>query len=98
MAVLRVARLVLAALAVDRGGPPARAETEAIPPSSARPFGPGERVELRISYARLLAGRATLRVISGEEGERPALQFIAEARSQGFFAWLLHFRVDDRTV
>jgi Protein of unknown function (DUF3108) len=59
-------------------------------------FAPGERITLRISYAGLLAGRAQLSVEPGES--RPTLRFVATAKSQGFFAWLFHFRVDDRTV
>jgi hypothetical protein len=62
------------------------------------PFGPGERVDFRITYAHLLAGRAWVRVLPGEPAGRPVLRFVAEAQSQGFFAWLFRFRVDDRTV
>jgi hypothetical protein len=72
-----------------------RASTAA---SAEPPFGPGEEVKLRITYAHLLAGRATVRVEAAERGGRPALRFVSEARSEGFFAWLLRFRVDDRTV
>jgi hypothetical protein len=50
---------------------------------------------MRISYAHLLAGRASLSVLAGPDA---GLKFVAEARSQGFFAWLFRFRVDDRTV
>lgn len=60
------------------------------------PFGPGERVEMRVTYAGLLAGRASLAVEPGSEGAR--LRFVAVAKSEGFFAWLFRFRVDDRTV
>lgn len=63
------------------------------------PFGAGERIAMKITYAHLLAGRAWLSVDAAEEDDgRPTLDFIAEARSQGFFAWLFRFRVDDRTV
>ena len=62
------------------------------------PFGPGERVVFKISYAHLLAGRATVSVIDAGAPPQPRLQFVAEAKSQGFFAWLFRFRVDDRTV
>jgi hypothetical protein len=61
-------------------------------------FGPGERVAFRISYAHLLAGRATLAVLGPEREGGAELRFLAEARSQGFFASLLRFHVDDRTV
>ena len=70
----------------------------ALPAADALPFGPGERVSFRITYARILAGRAWVGV-EGGEGERPStLRFVAVAKSQGFFAWLFRFRVDDRTV
>ena len=37
-------------------------------------------------------------ILPGEPEGRRVLRFVAEARSQGFFAWLFRFRVDDRTV
>lgn len=64
--------------------------------AAALPFGPGERIVFRISYAHLTGGHATLSVES-EPGEA-TLRFVAEARSQGFFAWLFRFKVKDRTV
>lgn len=72
----------------------------AAPPlgGSELPFAPGEKISMRISYAHLLAGRAWLSVARGSHEGRPALEFVAEARSQGFFAWLFRFRVEDRTV
>jgi hypothetical protein len=66
--------------------------------SSEPPFGAGESVTLKITYARLLAGRATVSVGAHEEGGRPRLRFLAIARSEGFFAWLFRFRVNDRTT
>jgi len=78
-----------AALAAVLAGP--------VPPAPL-PFGPGEDVSFRITYAHLLAGRATLRVEPGPEAGRGMLRFVAEAKSEGFFSWLLGFRVDDRTV
>jgi hypothetical protein len=64
-----------------------------------RPFLEGERVTLKITYLRFLAGRATVSVLPGEvEDGGPRLRFVAEAKSQGFFAWLFRYRVDDRTV
>ena len=71
-------------------GPTAAADATALP------FGPGERVEMRITYAGLLAGRASLAVEPGRDGA--TFRFVSVARSQGFFAWLFRFRVDDRTV
>lgn len=62
------------------------------------PFGPGESLTLKITYAHLLAGRATLEVRAGEHDGRPVLLFETRAKSEGFFAWLLRYRVDDRTV
>jgi hypothetical protein len=62
-----------------------------------RPFGPGERLTFRITYLHLLAGRAWLSVESRSEGDA-RLRFVEEARSEGFFAWLFHFRVNDRAV
>lgn len=60
------------------------------------PFGPGERVVLKITYATLLAGRATVSVAPDDASG--VLQLIAVAKSEGFFAWLFRFKVDDRTV
>lgn len=62
------------------------------------PFGPSERIAMRITWARLLAGRAVLGVTEAEISGRPVLEFSLEARSQGFFAWLTRFTVNDRTV
>jgi hypothetical protein len=82
-------RAVLLA-AVLLGARPVRAG-EAAP----LPFGPGERIDMRITYAGLLAGRASLAV---EPGSGARYRFVAVVKSQGFFAWLFRFRVDDRTV
>jgi hypothetical protein len=76
----------------------AASPTTAPAPASPPPFGPGERVVLRITFAHLLAGRAWVSVETAEHESRPVWQFVEEARSQGFFAWLFHFRVEDRTV
>lgn len=62
------------------------------------PFAPGERIVMKLTYAHILAGRAWLSVEAAEHEGRPALDFVAEAKSQGFFAWLFRFRVNDRTV
>jgi hypothetical protein len=61
-------------------------------------FAPGERVKMRITWAHLLAGHATLAIEPAERDGRPLLRFVAEARSAGFFAWLVRFRVEDRTL
>ncbi len=79
---------VLAVLLAGRS--PAAAEDAPLP------FGPGERVDMRVTYAGMLAGRASLAVEPGRGGV--SLRFVSVARSQGFFAWLFHYHVDDRTV
>lgn len=53
---------------------------------------------MRFSYAHLLAGFGTLSVLAGQHEGRAVYDYVAEARSAGFFAWLLRFRVEDRTV
>ena len=65
-------------------------------PDAELPFRPGEQVVMRITWARLLAGRAWLSV----DGPPAAAswELTLTARSQGFFAWLTRFRVEDRTV
>ena len=67
------------------------------PAPGALPFGPGERLTLRITYARMLGGRAHL-AVEPSEGGGGSWRFVATAKSEGFFAWLFRFRVDDRTV
>jgi hypothetical protein len=69
---------------------------ESPPPAAAPLPAAGERLTLRITYAKMLGGRAHLSVEAGEG--RPTLRFVAVAKSEGFFAWLFRFRVDDRTV
>jgi Protein of unknown function (DUF3108) len=64
--------------------------------AAALPFAPGERLVFRISYAHLTGGHASLGV-TGEPGAA-TLRFTADAQSEGFFAWLFHFRVNDHTV
>jgi hypothetical protein len=85
--------LVAAAVSARAGDPVDAAET---PPRL--PFAPGESLTMRITYAHLLAGRAWVRVEPGEDDLASSYRFVAEAKSQGFFAWLFHFRVEDRTV
>jgi hypothetical protein len=65
-------------------------------PPGPLPFAPGERLTLRITYAHLLGGRAHL-AVEASPG-RSSWRFVATAKSEGFFAWLFRFRVDDRTV
>jgi hypothetical protein len=71
--------------------------TAAVLRAEEQPFGPGERLTFRITYLHLLAGRAWLSVES-RHGDDPTLRFVEEARSEGFFAWLFRFRVNDRAV
>ena len=59
------------------------------------PFGPGERLTMRIRYGAILGGRAHRSVEMSQDSN---LRFVATAKSEGFFAWLFRFRVDDRTV
>jgi len=67
-------------------------------PTPPLPFAAGERLSFRISYLHLTAGHATLSIEPGPPEQPHALRFVADARSEGFFAWLLRFRVDDHTV
>lgn len=55
-------------------------------------------MSLRITYAHLLGGHATVSVQPADMEGASSLQFVADARSEGFFAWLFNFRVDDHTV
>lgn len=67
-------------------------------PPAELPFAPGERVTMAIRYAHLTGGTASVRVEAAEVGGRRVLRFVEEARSHGFFAWLFHFKVDDKAV
>src|SRR5262245_20944660 len=64
--------------------------------SATLPFGAGERIAMRITYAHILAGRAVVSVASSDRDGRPTLEFVAEARSEGLVSWF--FRVNDRTA
>jgi len=90
---VRAALLVLLA----SGGTTAAA-AEPRPGGPERPFGPGERIDFRISWAHLRAGRATLAVLPGDQEGSSVMRFLAEARSEGPLAWLLRFHVDDHTT
>jgi len=52
---------------------------------------------MKLSYASIVAGRATLVVKQVTRGGRPVIRFEARARSEGFFSDLFNFRVRDRT-
>lgn len=72
------------------------------PPSHAQgtprwPIAPGERIVMRFSYLHLTAGRGTLSVAEQDRDGRRTLRLVAEGKSEGFFAWLLDYRVQDRT-
>lgn len=62
------------------------------------PFGAGERITMRVTYARLVAGRAIMSVVGADDGGRPVLQLVQEVKSAGLFAWLFRYRVDNRLV
>ena len=66
--------------------------------AAALPFGSGERITMRVTYARLLAGRATMTVEGGDDAGRPVLRFVQVVKSEGVFAWLFRYRVDNRLV
>ena len=51
-----------------------------------------------MTYARLLAGRAEIAVQPGVYEGRPVFRLSLDVRSEGFFAWLFRYRVDDHTV
>jgi len=60
------------------------------------PFGAGERITMRVTYARLTAGHATMSVEGADDGGRPVLRLVQEVKSEGVFAWLFRYRVDNR--
>ncbi|PYQ55845.1 MAG: hypothetical protein DMF78_00750 [Acidobacteria bacterium] len=62
------------------------------------PFGAGERLRLRMTYAHLLSGRAEIAVLPAEHEGRRVLRLSLDVRSEGIFAWLFRYRVDDHTV
>jgi uncharacterized protein DUF3108 len=68
------------------------------PPGARPPFGAGERLVFRMTYARLLAGHATIAVEPGLREGRPVYHLRLDVRSEGLFAWLFRYRVDDHTV
>jgi hypothetical protein len=53
---------------------------------------------MRVTYAKLLAGRAHVSVDAQEHLGRPLLRLTLQVRSEGFFAWLFRYKVDDYTV
>ena len=67
-------------------------------PAETLPFGPGERIALKVTYARVNAGRAVMSVVSETRDGRPVVHFVQEVKSEGFFAWLFRYRVDNRLV
>jgi hypothetical protein len=71
------------------------------PPSAVAPppgFGAGERLAFRMTYARLTAGRAVIAVDAAVHEGRPVLQLRLDVASEGVFAWLFRYQVDDHTV
>ena len=91
--VLGLAFVAAAARADAPDAPPPR------PPSpSPLPFAAGERLVFRMTYAHLLAGRAEIAVQPGTHEGRPVYRLSLDVRSEGLFAWLFRYRVDDHTV
>src|SRR6185369_11855112 len=68
------------------------------PAAPSLPFAAGERLAFKMTYARLLAGRAEIAVQPGVYEGRPVFRLSLDVRSEGFFAWLFRYKVDDHTV
>ena len=68
------------------------------PNAPSLPFAAGERLAFKMTYARLLAGRAEIAVHPGMYEGRPVFRLSLDVRSEGLFAWLFRYRVDDHTV
>jgi hypothetical protein len=78
--------------------PPVPSPAATAAPAPALPFAPGERLAFRMTYAHLLAGRAVIAVQPGVHEGRPVYRLRLDVRSEGLFAWLFRYRVDDHTV
>jgi hypothetical protein len=63
--------------------------------AAAPPFGPGETITMKVTYARLRAGRAVMTVGEGTRDGRPAWTIEQRVTSEGFFAWLFRYKVDN---
>jgi hypothetical protein len=63
--------------------------------AAALPFGPGETITMKITYARLRAGRAVMAVSAGTHEGRPVFSIEQRVASEGFFAWLFRYKVDN---
>ncbi len=102
MLLFAVALAAAVAAATGADAPPAKnvgPPRPGVPLSpSAFPIAAGERITMRVTYARILAGRAFVSVEGGEEAGRPLLRLRLDVRSEGFFAWLFRYHVDDHTV
>lgn len=68
------------------------------PPATGRPFSAGERITMKVTYARVLAGRATMSVLPADHEGRPVYHILQEVRSEGLFAWMFRYRVDNRLL
>lgn len=90
---------IVAAIALSQilGAGHAHADSS-VPGGPRLPFAAGERLSFRMTYARLLAGRAFIAVQPGIHEGRPVYRLTLDVRSEGFFAWLFRYRVDDHTV
>ena len=93
---------LLALLAAEVPSPPPPSTMGALAgpavPKERAPAGAGERPTMRVTYAHILAGRAWVGVDAQEHQGRPLLRLTLRVRSEGFFAWLFRYKVDDYTV
>jgi hypothetical protein len=95
-----VAGAGLAAAQSPAPTPRTMAPPSAPPPAAKAPAPPGagERLTMRVTYAKLLAGRAFVSVDAQEHLGHPLLRLTLLVKSEGFFAWLFRYKVDDYTV
>jgi len=89
--------LVLLAQAISSPSPAATPATAPLP-AATRPFSAGERITMKVTYARVHAGRATMSVIAAVHEGRPVYHILQEVRSEGVFAWLFRYKVDNRLL
>jgi uncharacterized protein DUF3108 len=62
---------------------------------AALPFAAGERITMRVTYAHVTAGHASMAIEAADQGGRPVLRFVQDVKSEGLFAWLFGYRVDN---
>jgi Protein of unknown function (DUF3108) len=78
--------------------PPAPPPSPSAPAPPPLPFAAGERLTFRMTYAHLLAGHAGIAVDTAVQDGRPVYRLSLDVKSEGVFAWLFRYRVDDHTV